>query len=287
MDFGKIISQTGSSLKSLVKVALLSRRPTVSLADSPEKPLVVMGNGPSLRDTIAEHGELLRSLPTMAVNFAANAPEFTELRPDFYILADPHFFNNTSDPNVARLTESLAKNVTWKMRLLVPCPAASRISADIKSNPNITVQTYNAVGAEGWSALEDMLFKSRLAMPRPRNVLIPAIMTGIAMGFKEIYVTGADHSWTRTLSVNERNEVVSIQPHFYKEDSREQKRVTGEYLKYPLHSILYSFYVAFRSYFTIRRHADKRGVRIYNATPGSFIDAFERKPLSSITPDSL
>ncbi|MEF9923923.1 MAG: hypothetical protein RR854_05035, partial [Muribaculaceae bacterium] len=85
------------------------------------------------------------------------------------------------------------------------------------------------------------------------------------------------HSWTRTISVNDNNEVVSIQPHFYKEEDTEKKRVNTEYMKYPLYKIMYSFYIAFKSYFTIKRYADKIGATIWNITPGSFIDAFPRK----------
>lgn len=283
MDFLKGFSKTGQSLKSVAKVALLSRPHSLSRApEAGRLPLIVMGNGPSLRDAIARHSQLLSSLPAMAVNFAANAPEFVTLQPGYYILADPHFFDNADDPNVSRLTESLAMKVSWPMKLLVPATARKKVSPRILANKHISVETYNAVGAEGWEWLEDALFRRGLAMPRPRNVLIPALMTAMEMGFDTIYVTGADHSWTQTLSVNERNEVVSIQPHFYKEEESEKRRVATEYLRYPLHSILFSFYVAFRSYFAIRRHADRRGVKIYNATPGSFIDAFERRSLDSI-----
>ena len=97
-----------------------------------------------------------------------------------------------------------------------------------------------------------------------------------------MYITGADHSWTKTLSVNEQNEVVSIQPHFYKEDEKEEKRIKVDYLKYPLHQIIYSFYLAFKAYHSIQRYAEAKGVNIYNSTPGSFIDAFPRKNLCEI-----
>ena len=40
--------------------------------------------------------------------------------------------------------------------------------------------------------------------------------------------------------------------------------------------VLYSMYVAFRSYFVIRDYAERIGCKIINITPGSFIDAFER-----------
>ena len=116
-------------------------------------------------------------------------------------------------------------------------------------------------------------------MPRPRNVLIPAIMIAIKAGFKTIHLTGADHSWLRTIGVNDNNEVESIQPHFYADDKRELRRSAAEYRGYRLHDILQSFTVAFRSYHEIARFAAKEGVKIYNSTPGSFIDAFERRGL--------
>lgn len=71
--------------------------------------------------------------------------------------------------------------------------------------------------------------------------------------------------------------MVSVQPHFYKEDDDEKKRVVNEYRSYRLHQILESFRVAFESYHRIARYARRAGVNIYNATPGSYIDAFERK----------
>ena len=81
------------------------------------------------------------------------------------------------------------------------------------------------------------MYRIGAGMPRPRNVLIPSIMTGISLGFKRIFITGADHGWTKTLSVNDRNEVISVQPHFYTEDSHEQQRIRIDYLKYPLHQM--------------------------------------------------
>lgn len=104
-------------------------------------------------------------------------------------------------------------------------------------------------------------------------------MCGIYAGYNEIYVTGADHSWMETLRVNDNNNVVSVQPHFYADSKAELKRSETEYKGYRLHDILQSFYIAFRSYHTLRRYADRKGINIYNSTPGSYIDAFQRKNL--------
>lgn len=265
------------SVKSLGKLLLSTRKATYRLQERTRR-LVILGNGPSLATTISEYGDhIANEVDAMAVNFAANTPEFRRLRPEYYILADPHFFANPDDANVARLLDNL-RCVDWKMTLFLP--HAARKNCPLSPTGFLSIEYYNAVGVEGFGALEKWAFDRRRGMPRPRNVLIPAIMTGIGMGYKDIRITGADHTWTATLNVDDDNHVLSHQPHYYKEDRKEEKRIRNEYLKYPLHSILYSFYLAFKAYHVIAAYAEKRGVRIYNSTPGSMIDAFDRKPLT-------
>lgn len=275
-DIGTFCNSTSNSIKSLIKLVIKSHRCKITTAGNSDSSIIIMGNGPSLNDTIANHRDKLLTTPTLAVNFAANAPEFRELKPRFYVLADPHFFTATDNANVVKLIENLS-NVDWEMTLFLPFEA--RKSKFSLNNLNIKIEYFNFLAVEGYDWLENWAYKSGRGMPRPRNVLIPSIMIALKMGFGNIFITGADHSWTKTLSVNENNEVVSIQPHFYKEDTNEEKRIRVDYLKYPLHQIIYSFYVAFSAYHKISRYARHRGVNIYNATPQSFIDAFPRRTL--------
>ena len=209
-----------ASIKTLVKVALQAKYcPIVrNGADAPrgDRPLYIMGNGPSLRTNLDNNLELLERSDTLAVNFAANTPEFRIVRPKYYVLADPHFFRNISDKNVAALLESL-KAVDWRMTLFVPAKSRRSVARMI-DNPMVSVEGFNFLAAEGWKWLEQLMFRLRLGMPRPRNVLIPSIMIGVWLGYKKIYILGADHSWLKTLDVDSDNRVVSVQPHFYKED---------------------------------------------------------------------
>lgn len=268
--FSDFISDTGATLKSLTKLIVQTGRPTVSRHPEGSK-LIIMGNGPSLSQTIADHRELLMQNPTMAVNFAANTEEFFKLKPRYYILADPHFFESDHE-NVVRLRQNLMR-VDWKMTLFIPVKARIGLNG---APSTLKIERYNPIGLEGYGWFERMVYDNGRGMPRPRNVLIPAIMIGILIGYKEIVITGADHSWTSTLSVDSSNRVVSIQPHFYKESASEESRISAVYEKVKLHEIIHSFYVAFKAYHDIERYARYRGVKILNATPGSFIDAFER-----------
>lgn len=271
----------GATFKSSLRMlpSLGNRGPSPAAAMSSGRPLVILGNGPSLRRNLEEDMPVLQAADTLAVNFFANSPEFQQVRPKYYVLADPHFFDKAdTDPNVARLVAAL-NSIDFAMTLLIP--SAARRKARLFANPLLRVETFNFVAVEGFRWFEDAMFGHRLGMPRPRNVLIPSIMTGIWLGYKQIFLLGADHSWLSTLSVNDRNEVVSIQPHFYKEDDREQKRIRQEYVRHPLHEVLESMTIAFRSYHRIQAYASARGISIVNATPGSMIDAFPRGPLAS------
>lgn len=263
---------------SIVKVILLSAwhikryKPSGSHLD---RDIVILGNGPSLNDTVATAPGFLASHDLLAVNFAACTPLFSQLRPCYYLLADPHYFKALDQPNVAKMWHNIA-SVEWEMVLFVPAKAKL---PELQPNRNLTIARYNTTPVEGFASIENCFFAHGWGMPRPRNVLIPSIMTAIAMGYKRVFLAGADHSWTRTLSVDDNNNVVSIQPHFYKEDDKEVQRINTEYMHYPLHTILHSFYVAFKSYFTIARYARHLGREIINITPGSFIDAFPRQKL--------
>ena len=137
-------ARLGTSVKSLAKVALLGRRPDVkpSPMAADGKPLIILGNGPSLRALIDSRGEQLCRATTMALNFAANAEEFPMLRPDFYLLADPHFFEGReSDPNVRKMFERFNSLVDWPMTLYIP---TSQKASGLKiTNRNISIERFN------------------------------------------------------------------------------------------------------------------------------------------------
>ena len=270
------LDNTLATIKSCVK-QVVEKSAKINPANSATNQLIILGNGPSLRTNLSNDLDLLRSADTLAVNFAANTPEFSEIQPTYYLLADPHFFDKAGDdPNVGRLIENL-NSITFPMTLFVP--AGARKADSYFHNHNLTVKHFSFTAVEGYTWFENAMMNSHRGMPRPRNVLIPSIMVGIWLGYKEIYLLGADHSWLKTLSVNDRNEVVSIQPHFYKEDSREQQRVNEVYVNRQLHEVLESMMIAFKSYHRIREYADRCGTQIFNSTPGSMIDAFERASL--------
>lgn len=280
MSASDFFDNLGATLKGMTKLVLQSRPTSIEMTQG-DRPLIIMGNGPSLRPVIEQTPQILTGNDTLAVNFAANDPSFRLIKPRYYVAVDPHFFTGAAtDSNVPRLMANF-ETVDWKMTLFVP---TGRLTRDFRiNNPNVTVTRINNIGIEGFSLFTRLIYGNRLGMPRPRNVLIASLMAAIWLGYKQIYLIGADHSWSRTLSVTDDNVVVSVQPHFYKDNGSEARRSASVYGNVRLHEVMYSYYVAFKAYHEIAAYARPLGIKIYNSTPGSFIDAFERRPLPGPT----
>ncbi len=271
-----VFGACADSMASLLKVALMSRQPSGKSSEN-KGTLIVMGNGPSLRDAIDNHKDVLEANDLLSVNFAPLTQDFFDLKPEIHLLADGLFFQTVKQGNVEEMWAAL-RRVDWKMTLYVP--VKQKRSKDLIGLPeNIEVKYFNLTPASGWKWLMRLLYGRGLAMPRPRNVLVPSLMTAIREGYSRILLTGADHSWSKTLWVTDNNRVVSVQPHFYRDNEKERDRVESLYKDIHLHQIYESFSIAFRSYFAVKEFADTRGVEILNATPGSFIDAFPRTQL--------
>lgn len=277
-DFGSKFEQT---LLSLVKIPLMSRGRSPLPRDlSNADELVILANGPSLNKTVETQKEFLDSRTLMAVNFCATSSIYTELRPEIYLIADPLFW--IVDEKMNRLFGALAQKTTWPIHFFIPYKANKKPQWKniLKDNGNIKIHYYNTTPIEGFDRFTDMVYKSGLGMPRPHNVLIPAIAVALRMSFKKIYLAGADHSWLPEIVVTDNNEVLMNQKHFYDHNTSSAQKVSKEDLSSSnLHTILYHMHVAFKSYFVLQRYALKMGKEVINITPGSFIDAFPRLKL--------
>lgn len=277
----KWTSSLGQSMMSLVKVALLSKRPSKLPKDTPEE-LVILANGPSLNDTVERHADFLYGKALLAVNFCATSPMFTRLKPQFYLIADPLFW--IVDEKRESLFSSLAEKTTWPIHFFMPSKALKdkRWRPIIERNPYITLHIYNAVPVEGFKGLSHWLFRHGWGVPRPHNVLIPSIAQALRMPFKKIYLAGADHSWLPEITVTDNNEVLMHQKHFYDQGKSKAEGVKQENLNTArLHTILFHMYTAFKAYFILSDYAKSLGKEVINITPGSYIDAFPRLKLDA------
>jgi hypothetical protein len=85
------------------------------------------------------------------------------------------------------------------------------------------------------------------------------------------------------ITVNDNNDALINQKHFYDAKSSKHqvldKKGKGQRR---LHEILHKFMLAFAGYFVLREYAESLGAEILNATPNSYIDAFDRIKIENL-----
>ena len=247
--------------------------------------LLILANGPSLKNVIAAPIPDLQNSEVCVVNDFARFPVFTQIKPNHYVLADPFYFEDLENQRNAELHEAFFK-VDWRMNLYIPYSVRRIIKGKI-NNPNITIIPYHCIPYDGWKKLRYKLYDFNLSMPRPQNVVIPSIFIAIKKGFKRIGLYGVDHSWTEEIRVNQKNEVCYLYHHFFDKkipDLKPWYRGTGKTV-YKMHEILRDLAWMFDGYHKLREYADRKGCKIINHTPDSFIDAFERENNSDTSLD--
>lgn len=267
------------TLLSYVRVILLSDFFQKWEINKKSNQINILGNGPSLHSVRLE--EIAGDI--MAVNNFAVSEKFESFKPGFYILNAPEYWISDVDDEYflmrRNLIESLASKLTWDMILFLPNNARkTEFSKELLLIKSLRIQYYNTTPVEGIGSMTFPLFSAKLGMPRPHNVLIPAIMTSIWTGYKTIILYGADHSWMKEVIVDQNNNVFLTQKHFYDNQSAkpEVMKKLGKGQR-RLHEILEKFYLAFKAYHVIKSYTNRKNVSVLNCTADSYIDAFIRK----------
>ncbi|MFT5860010.1 MAG: hypothetical protein ACI865_002118 [Flavobacteriaceae bacterium] len=286
----RIINEFGQSLTTIVRIMLLSKWFGALKIKNPIKrtKCIVLGNGPSLKTTLKKHKTFLINNDTLCVNAFVSTDHYEEIKPLYYVLAATVFFQPDEKISLLYINSrnglfsELQKKTTWNLYLIVPFMAkkSKEFQALIQANKNLHPLYINQTPVEGFSFFKHILFRKKLGMARPHNVLIPSIFSLISIGYKEILIIGADHSWLDQISVSNDNLALVNHKHFYDTDDTKPQAMQ-DYIKRPrrLHEVIYKFYLSFKGYWELKDYASKRNVKIYNSSELSMIDAFERKPL--------
>jgi hypothetical protein len=249
---------------------------------------IVAGNGPSLKACLTTHKAILQDYPLVCVNRFAASPEFADVKPTYYFMIDPNFSREslTEDERDVRdkLFTSLNQMATWEMHLFFPCLPGQAILENHFPATNLHLHMCNIFPGFTIPWIRNYVYRTGLFMPPPQNVLVAALFEAINMGYKNIYLIGAEHSWTEDMHVGDDNVLYLKHKHFSgsTESIPFSKPTATRSETFKVHEIFAAFRRTFRSYWLLREYADSRGVTIYNATPDSYVDAFERRDLSTI-----
>lgn len=236
------------------------------------KTVRILANGPSLPVGFDAEGAEYCML-----NNSPKTEMFWKLRPSYYIVCDPLYFSNNLRDSEAKVYERLKDGLDWKLTVFVPYnyrKRATQLFAGL--NVNIIPFRGGLLKDIHSNKIKTYLYKRGLALPRVQNVLVGAVGCLIGVGFKEIELYGADHSWLEALTVNEDNVVCLRDAHYYEKDAKVTPWLKVNGKPYKLHECLRDLANMFASYWDLRHYAESMGVKIINKTKRSYIDAFER-----------
>jgi hypothetical protein len=279
------IVNVGQSMVTILRVIILSRFKN-EIKKHNKSELIVLGNGPSLNKTITQNKSIFDDKSLMCVNLFCYSEFYEFLKPRHYVIFAPNMWRDNPDIRTVQKKEKLwtqlDKKTKWPLTLYLPFEARKEKDwqFSIRKNKYINVVYVNRTRIEGFSWFRHSLFKIGLGMPRPHNVITPSLYIAINLGFKTITLVGADHSWLPETSVDDHNNVLVCQKHFYDEnEAKPEGMIKIHDGSRKLHEVLEKWMISFKSYFILRDYAESNGVKILNATPNSFIDAFERLKL--------
>lgn len=247
--------------------------------------LYILSGGPSLRQQLDEHGAFLAQQDTLCCKGMSMSREYVNIRPKYYTyeatcLINQEKLHQAVRTEVAMTFKDIVEKTNWEMVLFLPEYAQqnNELIKYIQSNPFIKIKYFSTFCYEGYDVLKHKLIKAQLAGFPNYNSLIGEIKLGIWLGYERMYLLGADHDFLPPVFVDDENNIFYSNNHFY--DSEKQKPIIlvgedGTKLTY----VQYLDFNAkiFNEYWEIAKFAKRESIAIYNATRGSFIDAFERR----------
>ncbi|MFM9006833.1 MAG: hypothetical protein ACKOSR_15245 [Flavobacteriales bacterium] len=274
---------TVNTAVSFLKIGVMSKQ-APKLPQANHSRCIVLGNGPSLSNLLAEHPSHFTSCSLIAVNGFALADDYKKLQPRYYVLLDPGIWLAESTW-INDMLRAISDNTSWELHLMIPHQAKGTGNlAILKQNQQIRIHFINYVVYKGWNGPGFYFWKRNKAMPQCQNVLVAALFLAINIGYKEIELAGADHNWHETLAMTDDNVVCLKHVHFY--DKQEQISYRPFYKTaatketFRMDEIFHAWARVFHGYWRIKEYAAYRGARIVNISNPSFVDAFERKKLN-------
>jgi hypothetical protein len=249
---------------------------------------VIVGNGPSLNDNFKTNINFFSGKSAFCVNDFAISGYFEVIKPDFYILFDSAYWLKNISKELGetnkRVFQLLKDKVSWPMTIIMPLSAKqwSWFKELPNLNKNIRICYVNWTRIDCSKSLRNFMYSRDLAMPRCANVLINAIFLAINMGYKKIFLAGADHSWHEDIFVGDDNVVYRKGEYCYSEGKVSLKpafkNLEGTQV-YKLHELFQLFSLTFKGHQEIEEYARFAGAKVYNISKKSYIDAYERVPL--------
>ncbi len=225
------------------------------------KTALVLANGPSVGQLDPEKISRLQrenGLEVFAVNSFVSSPMAAMVKPDYYLLSDPAFFQPEKFPH---LTERLTRDMQLLNDADVPC--------------FVPLERYNTVSFRQKYGYYDRgnLFLSKITITGPRSYIsmtsYKALAAACFMGYSQIFISGFDNDYFLNVVVDDNNDMYYVDRHFYDTPGAEPARVRDTHAN-SMGELLYSHHFLFKDLEKFREYP------IVNLNKGGLVDCFPK-----------
>lgn len=234
--------------------------------------LVIICNGPSVKnceEKIRSHGDV----DYMCVNFFPSTSElFETLQPRFICMVDAGFYNGTNKAEDIKKLKAKLENVEWQMFFI----QMKNQNLNIQNEKIVRIPLSTNIYSDKITGTIDWLFKKNLATVPYWTVANTALFVATLMKYENVYIYGIDMSMFKNFYIDDNNHLVTIEKHYYGEKKMDYSAEYQSVMEGGIEHMFDSQLQAFHSFNMIRDFAKRNQVKIFNCTPGSYVDSFER-----------
>ena len=264
--------------------------------------VIIIGNGPSAATYFNQAATSPSQIPVWGVNMMAATEHFETLKPAYYLVSDHAFLDFSKDafedatqlprlkyqPDFLQIQQRINAtwnqllNASWNMTVFIPQLYKNEYIVKLGLEKGLNIQFYNYTVVKGFTGFENWIYRKGWGSPQSQNVINSCIFQSINSNFQEVYLIGVDNNFHLNMIVDENNNLQHVDDHFYKVEKKitPQKHANGTPVK--MHEFFLSLHKAFYAHHRLQKYAETQNVKIYNATKGSFIDAYPRKEIDFI-----
>ena len=252
---------------------------------------MVLGNGPSLQSDMQTILNRRMGADLYCVNAFALTEYFTELKPDFYVFADPMYWVDDINEDMKknrRDTISVLLKVNWPTTVICPMAGVSFLTDALSESKYIKI-----VGVKRNEcnfkihSFQMFALKYGLATPNFINVVILALWWCIVKKIPEIELYGADFSAHLELKLDLETGLASTgTKHFYEANKTDaMKKHHLKYIKGPrrkMHERLFQIWQSFYQIYLLSELSESKNLRLVNFSNNTNLDTINR-PENSLT----
>ncbi len=287
MSLSPLVFEIISALYNNIRYHKYSNKSTIHKIVRKSEIISVLGNGPSLKNSVEKYEDFLKENDCLVVNYFANTELYEELKPTHYLFVDPIIclpleqMGDWRESN-EKLIENLINKTNWDLNLILPVRAENSEFVTKLKNQNKFIKIFyiNTINFKHFHSNEKKFkyWNKNLIEPPAQTVMNTAIYLGLFFNYAETYAFGIDSNFFESLDLDQDTNILyNNDSHFYG-NKRLPWYIDAECTKVgKLHEIAKCFVKMFELYWELRNYADYKGLKVYNASEFSMVDAFERK----------